>query len=149
MSGDEDYKVGYGRPPEHSRFKPGKSGNPKGRPRRHRNFRTVLNETLQGTIEVKLNGRPCRMTRMDAWVRTTVEGALKNERNATTALMIMMRHTGTMGESTEPVSETKLSAQDEAIMKLFVQRQGLPQVIPSNGSRHRARTKRKPKGRGR
>jgi hypothetical protein len=29
------YRVGYGRPPLESRFKPNKSGNPKGRPRRH------------------------------------------------------------------------------------------------------------------
>jgi hypothetical protein len=28
------YTVGYGRPPKHSQFKPGKSGNPKGRPKR-------------------------------------------------------------------------------------------------------------------
>lgn len=31
--GDKDYAVGYGRPPEASQFKPGQSGNPKGRPR--------------------------------------------------------------------------------------------------------------------
>ena len=28
-----DYAVGYGKPPQHSRFKPGRSGNPKGRPK--------------------------------------------------------------------------------------------------------------------
>ena|SRR6202035_3656812 len=30
---DEGYKIGYGKPPKHSRFKKGKSGNPKGRPK--------------------------------------------------------------------------------------------------------------------
>lgn len=29
-----DYEVGYGRPPKEGRFKPGRSGNPSGRPRR-------------------------------------------------------------------------------------------------------------------
>ena len=28
-----DYKVGYGKPPRHTRFRPGASGNPRGRPR--------------------------------------------------------------------------------------------------------------------
>jgi hypothetical protein len=31
---DPDYTVGYGKPPKHSQFKPGKSGNPKGRPKK-------------------------------------------------------------------------------------------------------------------
>lgn len=30
----EPYLVGYGKPPLHTRFKPGQSGNPRGRPRR-------------------------------------------------------------------------------------------------------------------
>jgi hypothetical protein len=31
--GQGDYKIGYGKPPEHTRFRPGQSGNPAGRPR--------------------------------------------------------------------------------------------------------------------
>jgi Family of unknown function (DUF5681) len=30
---DSDYQVGYGKPPQHTRFKKGESGNPAGRPR--------------------------------------------------------------------------------------------------------------------
>ena len=34
MSNDnDDYEVGYGRPPKSGQFKKGQSGNPKGRPR--------------------------------------------------------------------------------------------------------------------
>ncbi|MEQ9244443.1 MAG: DUF5681 domain-containing protein [Nitratireductor sp.] len=38
------YDVGYGRPPEETRFKPGRSGNPRGRPRGARNKKPALNE---------------------------------------------------------------------------------------------------------
>ncbi|MEQ8708819.1 MAG: DUF5681 domain-containing protein [Rhodospirillales bacterium] len=38
------YDVGYGRPPEETRFKPGRSGNPRGRPRGSRNKKPALNE---------------------------------------------------------------------------------------------------------
>lgn len=34
MDDDNDYKVGFKRPPLHTRFKKGQSGNPKGRPRK-------------------------------------------------------------------------------------------------------------------
>jgi hypothetical protein len=33
MADDNDDEVGYGKPPKHGQFKPGKSGNPRGRPR--------------------------------------------------------------------------------------------------------------------
>lgn len=39
-----DYKVGYAKPPASGRFKPGKSGNPKGRPRGSKNKVPALNE---------------------------------------------------------------------------------------------------------
>ena len=44
---DELYEVGYGKPPKHTQFKPGQSGNRKGRPRGQRNFRTVVNDALK------------------------------------------------------------------------------------------------------
>jgi hypothetical protein len=40
------YAVGKYRPPLHSRFKPGQSGNPKGRAKQSRNLRTIVNQVL-------------------------------------------------------------------------------------------------------
>lgn len=46
-----DYDVGYGKPPVSGRFRPGRSGNPKGRPRGAKNKRPKLNEErLKGII---------------------------------------------------------------------------------------------------
>src|SRR5215218_3731357 len=140
----DDYKVGYGRPPRDTQFKKGRSGNPKGRPRHRRNFRTVLDETLQGTIPATLNGRPCRMTRIDALVRTTVDGALKGDAKAVTNLMVMMRQAGSMGESTEPGGETDISAEDRAIVEGFFRRNGQP--IPLDSKPAPASSKHKRKG---
>ena len=39
-----DYKVGYKKPPLHTRFKKGQSGNPSGRPKGSKNFSTLLAE---------------------------------------------------------------------------------------------------------
>ncbi|SEM20015.1 hypothetical protein SAMN05443999_11540 [Roseovarius azorensis] len=41
---DADYEVGYAKPPKDTRFKPGQSGNPMGRPRGAKNKRPALNE---------------------------------------------------------------------------------------------------------
>jgi hypothetical protein len=93
----------------------------------------VLEDTLQGTIEVTLRGRPCRMKRLDALVLTTFDGALKGDPKAVTSLMLMMRQTGSMGETAETVSEMPLSAQDKDIINDYLQRKEPPQQIPSDG----------------
>ena len=46
-SSDGNHSVGYGRPPEATRFKPGQSGNPKGRPKGSKNLRTLFAEELR------------------------------------------------------------------------------------------------------
>jgi hypothetical protein len=51
-----DYEVGYGKPPRHTRFAKGQSGNPRGRPRGAKNFNTLLEEALDEPVTVTENG---------------------------------------------------------------------------------------------
>jgi|SRR5688572_13714967 len=62
------YEVGYGKPPTHSRFQPGQSGNPNGRRKGVRNLKTDVMRTLRTPVKVKEGDR----TR----TRSTQEGAL-------------------------------------------------------------------------
>ncbi len=48
-----EYKVGYCRPPLANRFRPGQSGNPRGRPKGARNLRTVMAAALAEMVEIK------------------------------------------------------------------------------------------------
>lgn len=50
-------KVGYGKPPLHSRFQPGQSGNPRGRPNGTKNLKTDLAEELAERVQITENGR--------------------------------------------------------------------------------------------
>ncbi len=54
---DDDYKVGPGQPPKHSRFKPWHSGNPKGRPKGSLNLATIVKKAGNKKIKVKEGGR--------------------------------------------------------------------------------------------
>jgi hypothetical protein len=44
------YKIGYKKPPEKYRFKPGQSGNPHGRPKSTKNLTKIIQEELDRRI---------------------------------------------------------------------------------------------------
>ena len=56
-----DYEVGYSKPPRHTRFVKGQSGNPRGRPPGAKNFATLLSEALNETVIVTENGGGARL----------------------------------------------------------------------------------------
>ncbi len=82
---EDDYEVGYRKPPKHSRFKPGQSGNPRGRPvtlpradtpgQIGRDFRAVSNMTVKGS-----NGEEVPM--MKAMAMALANAGLKGKASA-------------------------------------------------------------------
>jgi len=134
MSAD-DAKVGYGRPPVHTQFKPGQSGNPRGRKKGTLNFATDLKRTLEAPITLTDPGKKPRkvstQTAVLLWLR---EKALKGDARALDRLLELARifHTGPISEPT-----TAISSDDQAILDAFREQvlleQGVKEVVaPSN-----------------
>lgn len=88
------YEIGYRRPPISGRFKKGKSGNPKGRPKGSSNFLTLLEQELGQKIVVNENGKERTITRMQAMVKRIVGGALQGDQRALLTLVEILRRTG-------------------------------------------------------
>jgi Family of unknown function (DUF5681) len=110
-----DYEIGYGRPPRHTRFRKGRSGNPKGRPKQARNLLTDLHEELQRRITVREGGTERRMSRQRAVVMRLLDKALKGELGAIAKLFdLRLRHEAAAGERYEP--ETPLSAEEREVL---------------------------------
>jgi hypothetical protein len=82
-----DYEVGYGKPPKHTQFKPGKSGNPKGRPKKTRNFKTDLEEELGALVTINEGGKKQTISRQQAVIKRTMEKALQGDLRAVKMLV--------------------------------------------------------------
>ena len=84
---NSNYEIGYGRPPKNSQFKPGFSGNKKGRTKGSKNTYTLLNEILSQKIDIKENGQDLRITKKVAMLTQLVNKAVKGDTKAITALL--------------------------------------------------------------
>ena len=69
---EPDYEVGYSKPPRHTRFKPGVSGNPRGRPKDAKNLSTLVHEALNEPVVVAENGRRRKVSKRQAIITQLV-----------------------------------------------------------------------------
>jgi hypothetical protein len=74
-----DYAVGYGRPPAHSRFQPGQSGNPRGRPRQRGPVTIDVDALMLEPVKVTQDGKARWMAPREIALRQTLKKALKGE----------------------------------------------------------------------
>jgi hypothetical protein len=111
--------VGYGKPPKHSQFKPGQSGNPKGRKKGKRNLQTDLEEELCRRVKVTEEGQHKSLTLQQLVVKNLVRKAAKGETRAEKLLIELIFRTGA-NEVSEAASN-ELSSADKAILDRFLQ----------------------------
>ena len=91
MSDEDDYAVGYGKPPLHTRFRKGRSGNPRGRPRAPKTIAALLGAALDQKIPAGGDGRRRRITKREAIVANLVDRSMRADFRATRLLLDMLR----------------------------------------------------------
>lgn len=85
------YEIGYKRPPVAHQFKPGQSGNPKGRPRGAKGLNTLVRETLGSELSVRTADGTKKISKIEAVLQKTLEKALKGDSRAQLELMKLWR----------------------------------------------------------
>lgn len=111
-----DYEVGYRKPPKDSRFKPGQSGNPKGRPKGTRNFRTDVKATLESRVNVTKDGKRRKISTQEATLLRLTEKALNGDIRALNQLLALAQ---TYNNEELPPPRKDLSGGDAALLEIY------------------------------
>jgi len=88
------YEVGYCKPPVHSRFKPGVSGNPTGRPKGSENLKTLFERVLKEQISLQDGNVTKKITKAEAVIRRVVIDALKGDSRSQQTLFRLAEQIG-------------------------------------------------------
>ena len=121
QGGDHD-DVGYGKPPKRAQFKPGRSGNPRGRPKGTKNLKTDLLEELGEKILVHEGDQARNISKQRAVVKSLVARTLKGDGRAANTLMSMMMRLLDTGMGVEVEGTEDLHPDEIEIIEAFKQR---------------------------
>lgn len=143
-----DYEVGYGKPPGHSRFKPGQSGNPRGKPKGAKSIKSLLGKEGRQRVRITENGKTVSITKLELAVKRLYERCAKGDLRAITELTRLLQF---YGLDDEAVRATLLSAEEQAIIDVTKARIAKVEAFAAEAKRPKPRRragKRPPKGTG-
>ena len=116
----QDSAVGYGRPPVANRFKPGTSGNLKGRPK-GANLKSLIREAMIASIPIQEGEKTRRVTRLEGVVLRQIQSALKGNDKSAMAVLKMALQLGLLQDSSDS-GEISLGREDERILNELLAR---------------------------
>jgi hypothetical protein len=113
---ERNYEIGYGKPPPHTRFKKGQSGNPRGRPPGAKNLKTLLSEALNEMVVVTENGGRRKVTKRRAIITQLVNRSATADFRAIKILLDIVRDIERQTELTTP-EISDFSEADEKVLE--------------------------------
>jgi hypothetical protein len=116
----ENDEGGYGRPPKHSQFKKGRSGNPRGRPKGATSFKADLAAELQEKLALTENGKERKITKQRAFIKTLTAAAIKKDIRAVNALLACMRY---FGVGAEEQAAANVDVEDLDLLETYLAQQ--------------------------
>ena len=115
---ERDYEVGYGKPPRHTRFVKGQSGNPRGRPPGAKNLKTLLTEALNEPVIVTENGGRRKITKREAIITQLVNRSATADWRAIKILLDILRDIERQTEPTSPETSAFSEADEKVLEQL-------------------------------
>jgi hypothetical protein len=112
-------RVGYGRPPVATRFKPGKSGNPRGRPKGARSVGAILQDVVRQKVSITENGKTRRVPVIEGMLRRLANAGLRGDARVVKLLLSLLDRYGDSTEATVKLAD--MLAEDREILAQYLQ----------------------------
>lgn len=119
----DDEPVGYKRPPRKHQFQPGRSGNPKGRPRGAKGLRQILEGEFSQRMRIMEGDKPLKVSKLQLIVKRELEKAMAGNQRAiehVISLNIQMFGLGT----DEPKEDEELTIGEQLYIETIMKRLG-------------------------
>ncbi len=110
--------VGYRRPPKHSRFQPGQSGNPRGRPPGVKSLPDIVRKIVGQKVTITENGRTRRVPRLEAILLRAAGEASRGDPRALRLLLQLAERYGANAQS--GAEHEAMGAEDIAILRRYL-----------------------------
>lgn len=118
-----DYEIGKGKPPKKNQFKPGQSGNPKGRPKGSKNVHQVLSKILKEKITITDAGKKMVVEKLEGAMRVLVNKSFEGRPQSLKLLTDMLKDADS-GDQTS----TERSFNDDDYIALMAELDWLDEV---------------------
>lgn len=115
---NDDDQVGYCKPPRHSRFPKGKSGNPRGRPRGARGLKAELKAEMNERVTITVEGKPKRIPKRRLVIKALAAKAAQGNVAAADKLLSLVIQAE--GFEDERSVQRQLSDTDNLILEQFL-----------------------------
>ena len=115
-----EHAANYRKPPLHTRFKKGQSGNPRGRPKK--DLPALLVAALNAPVYVTTNGQRRKITKREAVVTQLVNESAGANLQATKMLIDMMKDIEKKTGAEPPPEPHRLAAADEEVLRGVAER---------------------------
>ncbi len=117
-----DYDVGYGKPPTHTRFAKGQSGNPRGRPKKELDIKAILAGLTEKKVTVLLDNKRVQISSLQAMLQSNYAKALKGDPRAFDRFLKLLDQHG-IARPKVVVEDVPLDETDDDIIEAFMRKQ--------------------------
>lgn len=132
---EPSYEIGHGRPPRHTQFKPGQSGNRKGRPKDSKNITTTIQAELQRRVTITEDGRRKRASMLEVLIKRLINKAAAGDPKA---VQVLLNATRAYEAEAVPVTagggDSHLDAEDQLVIANVIGRIRAAQIQPSESA---------------
>jgi hypothetical protein len=127
-----DYEVGYGKPPRHGRFRPGRSGNPSGRPKGPQTLPADLRAELAEDVTLREGELERTCSKQRAILRSLTAKAIEGDPKATALVLDLVQRL--LGTTPEPESEPEAGPRERLAARIAQVHERLAAAAPDESA---------------